>query len=128
MTTTQNGTATATAKKVNYTEAQKAEIVELYIASGKDSSSDALGVIGKTVSRTVPSVRQVLIGEGVYKKLDASKPKASQMPKVKLVTTLETVLGLKAGALDSLDKANKDALNNLLEALQGDPEKPTPKE
>lgn len=128
MTTTQNGTATSTAKKVNYTEAQKAEIVELYIKSGKDSSSDALGVLGKTVSRTVPSVRQVLIGEGVYKKLDASKPKkASQMPKVKLVTTLETVLGLESGALDSLDKANKEALNNLLEALQGDPEQPTPK-
>ena len=129
MTTTQKGTATSTAKKVNYTQAQKEEIVELYVKSGKDSSADALGLIAKAVSRTVPSIRQVLIGEGSYKKLDASKTqKASQMPKVKIVTTLETVLGLKAGALNSLDKANKDALNNLLEALQGDPEQPTPKE
>lgn len=128
MTNTTKGVATSTAKKVNYTAEQKAQIVELYTKTGKDSSNDGLAKIGKEVSRTVQSVRQVLIGEGVYVSLNKAKPKATQMPKVKLVSTLETVLGLKSGALDSLDKANKEALNNLLEALQGDPEQTTPKE
>ena len=119
MENTTNATATST-KKVNYTAEQKNQVVELYIASEKDSSNDNLTKIGVTVGgRTAPSIRQVLIGEGVYKSVGkTSKAKASAMPKTTLVKALESQLELKAGTLDSLEKANKQPLNDLLDAVQ----------
>lgn len=118
MKNTTNATATST-KKVNYTAEQKNQVVELYIASEKDSSNDNLTKIGKELGRTAPSIRQVLIGEGVYKALGkTSKTKASAMPKTTLVKALESQLELKAGTLDSLEKANKQPLNDLLDAVQ----------
>lgn len=120
--TTANGqvaTANAT-KKVNYTDEQKNQVVELYIKSKKDSSNDNLAKIGVEVGgRTAPSIRQVLIGEGVYVSVGkTSKAKTTQMPKVTLVRALESQLELKSGTLDTVEKANKQALNDLLDAVQ----------
>ena len=123
MTTTQKGTATSTAKKVNYTQAQKEQIVELYNKADKDSTNDGLALIGKEVSRTVQSVRQVLIGEGVYvpiKKVSKSNP--NKMDKNQIVSQVEKLLKVEPSALESFVKANKQHLNILLESLQGDPE------
>ena len=60
----------------------------------------------------------MLIGEGVYKALTKTKAKTGQMPKVTIVSAIESQLELKAGTLDSVEKANKQALNDLLDAIQ----------
>ena len=120
--TTANGQVATTkaTKKVNYTAEQKEQVVALYLASNKDSSNDNLTKIGAEVGgRTAPSIRQVLIGESVYKSVGkTSSTKAAQMPKTTLVKALESQLELKAGTLDSLEKANKQPLNDLLDAVQ----------
>lgn len=121
MTDTNKGVATSTAKKVNYTAEQKAQIVELYTKTGKDSSNDGLAKIGKEVSRTVQSVRQVLIGEGVYVPLKkVSKTNPSKMDKTQIVSKVEKLLKVEPDALESFIKANKQHLNTLLEHLQGE--------
>lgn len=120
--TTANGqvaTANAT-KKVNYTDAQTEQLIELYIASGKDSSKESLEKIGKEINRSLHSVRSKLQVEKVYVPLNktATKTNPNKMDKNQIVGKVEALLGVDSDALESFVKANKQHLNTLLDALQ----------
>jgi hypothetical protein len=75
--------------------------------------------LGKMVQgKTAAAVRSKLVSLGVYEK---NEPKAvggaSSTRKLEYVRAVETMLSMKKGSLDSLEKGRKDELEALAEAL-----------
>lgn len=100
----------ASEKMVNYSAEQVADMSAKYLAG---VSVEALAVeMGKSVRSVVAKLSQL----GVYVK--ASKAKAaSKATKADLVKGVAEMLGLEAGKLESLEKADKAALEALFGAV-----------
>jgi hypothetical protein len=101
-----------TEKTVNYTPEQTAELVEAY-KSG--TSVENLAVL---FGKSTRSVVAKLSREGVYK----PKTKASGVARVKkadLVDTLAMACGVPSELFESLEKANHEVLEVLVDRISG---------
>jgi hypothetical protein len=100
-----------TTKTPNWTDAEVATLKQAY------SENQNLTELSKTFGKTVPALRSKLVYLGVYEKQQATKAGASAVRKVTLVGQLAKRLGVDAEAVQSLEKANKEALELLLKAV-----------
>lgn len=84
-----------------------------------DNSTEALQAL--IPSKSVAAIRSKLVSLGMYKKADPAAKTAEGKPapakKLAIVGTIETLLGLPAESLNSLEKAAKGELQKLAEQL-----------
>lgn len=101
---------TATTKTVNYTPEQTAAMVKDYT---EGVSAEAIAV---ALGKSVRSVIAKLSREGVYKaKERTTKNGGAIVKKDTLVNAMQIMFGLTEAEADSLTKANKTALQKILQ-------------
>ena len=101
-----------TAKTVNYTAEQTAQIVADY-AAGVTTE-----VIAEKLGKTVRSIVAKLSREGVYKaKTYVSKTGAAVVKKDAHADAIGAILKMTESEIESLTKANKTALEKIFSAL-----------
>lgn len=101
----------ATEKIVQYTPEQTEQVVFAYVTEGK-TVEDIATAVGKSVRSVVAKLSR----EGVYK----AKVKARVgrgLTKSQMIDSMASTLGVPAEQLESLEKASKEALEAVLEAL-----------
>lgn len=104
----------ATAKIVNYTPEQTAEMLAAYTAA---PTSETVATLAEKLGKTVRSVVAKLSREGVYvAKTYTTKQGEKPVKKDDLADTLAVVFKLTEAEADSLTKANKTALQKILVA------------
>lgn len=96
-------------KVINYTADQTAALVSGYQAG---QSVEALAL---QVGKGIRSVIAKLVKENVY--VAKAKAHADHVTKAQLISTIAAKTGASEEALESLEKANKDALVLLANAL-----------
>ena len=110
------------AKKIeNYTAEMTADMVREYGAAENDSERKNVVVnLAQEFGKTVASVRMKLVREGVYVKA-ANKTKDGKeiTSKAKLVGQIAGKCNCSAEQFDSLEKANKRVLEEILLTLAG---------
>lgn len=106
----------ATTAKTTYTNEQTVELVEAYKENPTVATVDAYA---EKFGKTVKSIVAKLSREGVYKKKEyVSKSGEKPIAKDSLADKIgEKVGGMSEAELDSLTKANKTALQKILDAL-----------
>lgn len=85
-----------------------------------DNSAEALQALNP--AKTVAAIRSKLVSLGLYKKAEATAAKTADgkpapAKKLAIVGTIETLLGLPAESLNSLEKAAKGELQKIAEQL-----------
>jgi hypothetical protein len=104
-----------TAKTVNYTPEQTAEMVATYVAN---PTADTVAFLAAGMGKTVKSVVAKLAREGVYKKAEyVGKTGEKPVTKEALVAQLADALGVPAEQLNGVEKATKSALRLILDGL-----------
>jgi len=107
--------AEKTAKTVNYTADQSAQIVAEYVANPTAETVEALAT---QMGKTTRSIVAKLAREGVYKKKEyTSKTGEKVQKKDETADAIGAVLKLTEAEIESLTKANKTALVKIFEAL-----------
>ena len=96
--------------KTNYTEAQTLELVTRYQAG------ETVEALAQAVGKSVRSVVAKLSREGVYVAKTKAKGTA-RVTKAALTQMLESKLQMPEGSLESLQKANHDALEALVDRV-----------
>lgn len=108
----------ATEKRVNYTEAQTAAIIERYQAG------ETVETIAESIGKAVRSVRSKLVREGVY--VAAEKPAAAKREegptKKELLRDLESLAPHLP--IDGFVNATKEAITALIDHLQSEAKAP----
>jgi hypothetical protein len=101
----------AAEKKVNYTEAQTAEMIERYQAG------ESVEAIAESIGKAVRSVRSKLVREGVYVAAEKTpKAKREEGPtKKELMRELEAIAPFP---VDGLMNATKEAIQAVIDHLQ----------
>lgn len=107
------------AKAVNYTPEQTRELVSAYeAAETNEARGEVVAAFSETLGKSVASIRQKLVREGVYQKKEyVSKNGAKPEAKEAIVDAIAKSLGVEAEVADSLAKANKTILLKIREAL-----------
>ena len=101
-----------TAKAVNYTPEQTAQIVNAY------TNGDTVESIAEALGKSVRSIVAKLSREGVYqKKVYKTKTGEAVVKKDAHAEAIGAILKLAENDVDSLTKANKSALKAIFEAL-----------
>lgn len=100
----------ATEKIVQYTPEQTQQLVEAYQAG------EAVEAIAFTLGKSVRSVIAKLSREGIYKP-KAKAGAAKGVTKAQLIDLLAARLGVPSEQLESLEKATKEALEAVVQAL-----------
>lgn len=105
----------ATAKAVNYTAEQTAEMVSAYVAAPNAATVEALA---QKMGKTVRSVVAKLSREKVYvAKTYVSKTGEKVVKKDETADAIGAVLKMTEAEIESLTKANKTALAKIFAAL-----------
>jgi hypothetical protein len=105
----------ATAKTVNYTPEQTAELKAAYVAS---PNADTVALFAEKFGKTVKSVVAKLSREGVYKAKEyVSKTGEKPVKKDTHADAIGAVLKMTEAEIESLTKANKTALVKIFQAL-----------
>lgn len=99
-----------------YTELETQELLTLYAAS--DKSAAMIKIIAERTKRTEKSIIAKLVREGVYQKTGTATQKTRPMLKSELTDAIAEMLELAPKSLQSLDKASKDELLALYNALR----------
>jgi Zn-dependent M32 family carboxypeptidase len=106
---------TATAKAVNYTAGQTAELRAAYVASPTD---ETVKVFAEKLGKSTRSIIAKLTREGVYSKKEyTTKSGGPVTSKETLADAIGKVLQLSEPDAGSLAKANKKALEKIFVAL-----------
>lgn len=110
------------AKAVNYTPEMTQELVSAYEAAkandSQESCADVVVRFAEAFGRSIPSIRQKLVREGVYEKKEyVSKNGAKPETKGEIVLAIAESLGVSEEVAESLGNANKAILIKLREAL-----------
>jgi len=108
-------------KAPNYTPEQTAELVAAYqAAEGYEAKAAVVTAFAEKFGRSIASIRQKLVREGVYQKKEYQTKRGERpVKKEKLADKIgQLVPSLSEGELSSLTKANKSALNKILTALE----------
>lgn len=104
-----------TAKAVNYTPEQTAELVAAYVAT---PSTETVAMFAEKFGKTVRSVVAKLSREKVYvAKTYVSKTGEKPVAKDTVADAIGAVLKMTEAEITSLAKANKTALAKIFEAL-----------
>ena len=100
------------AKKANYTEAQTSELVEDYAAEDSQEGRDkVVAQFAALYGKNAASIRAKLTSEGVYvAKTYKTKKGAKPESKALIVSDIARFLGVSGEVMESLEKANKKAL------------------
>jgi len=101
-------------KKENYTAEQTAELVEGYNAvsdQGQEARDHCVAQFAALFGKTPASIRAKLTSEGVYiAKSYKTKKGAKPESKALMVSDIARILGVSSEVVESLEKANKKAL------------------
>jgi hypothetical protein len=101
-----------TAKTVNYTAEQTAEIVSAYMVG------ESVETIAENMGKSVRSIVAKLSREGVYRKKEyVTKTGERAVKKDAHADAIGAILMLAENDVESLTKANKSALKAIFEAL-----------
>lgn len=104
-----------TAKAVNYTVEQTAEMIAEYVAAPNSNTVEA---IAAKMGKSVRSVIAKLSREKVYvAKTYETKTGEKPVKKDTVADAIGAVLKMSESEIESLTKANKTALNKIFEAL-----------
>ena len=107
-----NSSASTTAKAVNYTPEQTAQIVADYQAGV------TVETIAENVGKSVRSIVAKLSREGVYKKKEyTTKTGEAVQKKDAVADAIGAILRMTEPEIESLTKANKTALAKIFSAL-----------
>lgn len=99
-------------KNLNYTPEQTAQMVQDYV------TGVSVETIASNLGKTVRSVVAKLSREGVYKRKEyVTKTGEKPVAKESLADKIGVLVGLSEGEVDSLTKANKNALQKVLDKL-----------
>jgi hypothetical protein len=103
---------TTSAKAVNYTETQTADLKARYAAG--ESVVDLAKAFGKTTRSIVAKLSR----EGVYKAKEyVSKTSEKPVAKEQIIEQIANLLGVESEKLGGLEKANKAALKLIFDGL-----------
>lgn len=109
----------AKTKTPNFTNEQTQELVTAYTTT--DNYDDGMAVIKEFAEKwdkTIPSIRQKLVREGVYRKKEyTTKQGGKPESKADLVARIAGAIGMAAEQADSLEKTNKAVLKALAAKL-----------
>ena len=110
---------TTTAKNANYSEIEVKEMVSAYKGAETDEARKAVvESFAEKLGKTTNSVRAKLSREGVYKKPEKkTKSGTVIIRKSELVEKISAKLGVSSEIMESLEKATKTALENILKGL-----------
>ena len=110
-------TATTKASKaVNYTPEQTAALLAAYTAA---PTTETVEQIAADLGRSVRSIVAKLSREGVYKKKEyKTKTGEAVMKKDEAADEIGAMLGMAENDIESLTKANKNALKLIRDALK----------
>lgn len=100
-------------KKVNYTPEQTAELRQAYeAAEDQETREKVVAQYAALYGKAPQSIRAKLVSEGVYV-AKAYKTKKGEKPESKaaIVAGIAHLLGVDSERVESLEKANKAALN-----------------
>jgi transposase-like protein len=99
----------------NYTEEQRLQMVQDYV---ENPSRETVEALAEKYNKTLKSIIGKLSREGVYQR-QSYKTKTGEDPvtKEELVSEIATGLEIDLERLPGLEKAPKQTLKNLLEAL-----------
>jgi hypothetical protein len=100
-----------TEKVQNYTEAQTKELVEAY------QRGESVEAIAMAMGKTTRSIIAKLSREGVYQAKQKLK-NPNRVKKAELVDQLANLCGVAPEIMESLEKANHDALEALVAKLR----------
>ena len=106
-------------KKVNYTPEQTAVLVDAYTSVDSDETRAAVvAQYAEEFGKPPQSIRAKLVSEGVYV-AKAYKTKKGEKPESKaaIVAGIAQVMGVDQERIESLEKANKTALNLIRKTL-----------
>jgi hypothetical protein len=104
-----------TAKVINYTAEQTAEMVSAYTAKPEKATVEALAL---KLGKSVKSIVAKLVREKVYKKAEyVSKSGEPVAKKNDVADAIGAVLKMNENDIDSLTKCNKTALSMIWKAL-----------
>lgn len=107
---------TTTAKAVNYTAEQTAAMLAAYTAEPTVATVEA---IAAELGKSVRSIVAKLSREGVYKKKEyKTKTGEAVVKKDEAADEIGALLGMAENDVESLTKANKNALKTILDALK----------
>ncbi len=107
--------AEKTIKAPNYTAEQTAAIVSAYVANSTPETVEALA---KQFGKTTRSIIAKLSREQVYKAKEYTTRNGEKpVKKDETASAIAAILGLTDGEADSLEKANKTALQKIFAAL-----------
>lgn len=100
-------------KQPNYTEAQTDELVEAYTGAESDAErKEVVDEFATNFGKSVASVRQKLVREGVYQKPEKKKSVTGKVErKAEIVADIAAAMGADESRIESLEKGTKDALN-----------------
>lgn len=104
-----------TAKVVNYTEAQTAEMIAEYRVN---PTAETVAALATKMGKTARSVIAKLSREKVYvAKVYVGKTGEKPVKKDTVADSIGVILRLSEGEIESLAKANKTALQKIFDAL-----------
>jgi len=118
--TNQENTMTAKVKTPNYTDEMVATLQEGYDPKADEAERKATVIaLGKTVGKPVRSVIAKLVKMGVYVKPERkTKNGKAIVKKEELADKIGNALGMKEADVTSLTKANKTALETLVNFIE----------
>ena len=118
-------------KKYNYSPEDIVRMVMAYDTANKEAQQRSLTPeeaflwrervveeFAQLFNTTKASVRGKLVSEGVYIAKVYTSKRAYKASKEKMVTRLEEILGSPSGAFDSLEKVNKETIENIVHYMK----------
>lgn len=121
---------TNTPKKYNYSEEDIVMLVLAYDVAKKEAEAmedpqaaflrreEVVNSFANRFNTTKASVRGKLVSEGVYVAKQYTSKRPYKASKEKMVTRLEELLQLEPGKLDSLEKVNKQCIEEIVHVMK----------
>jgi len=107
-----------TEKTVNYTDAMVARLGDVYDSEGTDVERKAqVTALAVELGKSEPSIRAKLTREGLYTPLTKVPTGKAGPRKAELVQTIADKLDVDVDVIGSLEKATKNVLIRLIDAL-----------
>lgn len=105
-------------KEVNYTEAMTARLHEVYDADDSEEARELqITELSDELERSVPSIRAKLTREGVYVPKAKAPAGKNVVRKAQIVSAIAVKLGVDEDIVGSLEKATKNTLIRVFNAL-----------
>ena len=105
-------------KIVNYTPEMVARLHEVYVGTASEVERDEqIGALAEELGKSPASIRAKLTHEGIYVPKAKAPAGKGSVRKATLVAAIASKLGVAEEVMESLEKANKNVLVHLYNAL-----------